>query len=129
MNWVVAPKAWSFVDVPVELPINKTRFSVTVFASISTSFKRGYAIDLKERTDYPGFLAHLQTIKYELRNPDIKPYIVLDGARAHHSLLAKDYLESNFIPLWLPPYSPQFQSIESLWWPIKSEVRKRLADH
>ena len=44
-------KAWSYKDVLVEVPINETRYSVTVSASIGNCLKDGYAVLLAKSTN------------------------------------------------------------------------------
>ena len=63
-----------------------------------------------------------------MRDLSCKPYLLLDGASAHHSKFAREYLEANFKPLFMPPYSPQFNSIEMMWPALKHRVRLKLIE-
>ena len=57
-----------------------------------------------------------------------KIYLVLDNARAHRSKVITEYCNSHFIELvYLPGYSPEFNSIEALWGVLKGRVKYRLA--
>lgn len=67
-------------------------------------------------------------MKHRLRDPSCKPYLLLDGASAHRGKLAREYLETNFKPLFMPPYSPQFNSIEMIWPALKHRVRLKLLE-
>ena len=55
--------------------------------------------------------------------------IVLDNHKAHHSdemqTLARNL---NFELLFLPPYTPQLNPIESLWSVVKGKLKKKLQE-
>ena len=59
---------------------------------------------------------------------DQKMHLVLDNHTAHKSILhgTKEYLEENFIVHWMPPGSPQLNSIETYWGVYKTKFRKLL---
>jgi len=53
---------------------------------------------------------------------------VLDNARAHIGQPVKTYCHFNHIELlFMPGYSPEFNSIEALWSVIKRRVKAKLA--
>ena len=37
-------------------------------------------------------------------------------------------IDNNIVPHFIPPYTPEFNSIEALWSWIKRDVKKRLVD-
>ena len=50
-------------------------------------------------------------------------YIVLDNARYHHSKAVKKFIENtNITFVWLPPYSPNLNLIERVWFLFKKSV-------
>lgn len=52
--------------------------------------------------------------------------IVMDNLRTHHSKEAvKIIKKAKMIPLFLPPYSPDFNPIEKMWSKIKSFLRMK----
>jgi transposase len=66
-------------------------------------------------------------IKKMLRNAktDKKILMVLDNARFHHAKINKEFLKSvrdRIKLLYLPPYSPDLNPIESLWKKTRRDV-------
>ena len=55
-----------------------------------------------------------------------KPILVLDNARAHLSDLVLPILNQYFEVKFMPAYSPQFNSIETLWAIVKRRFRVNL---
>ncbi|MFG1520144.1 MAG: transposase [Thermoplasmataceae archaeon] len=51
-------------------------------------------------------------------------HMVLDNVKYHHANLLKEFLESNsqIILEFLPPYSPELNSIERVWKIVKSKA-------
>ena len=53
--------------------------------------------------------------------------IVLDNAKAHKTLDAKTTAdELNLELMFMPPYAPEFNSIEALWSVIKRDFKQRV---
>ncbi len=53
--------------------------------------------------------------------------VVLDNARAHTTLDARNLAEElNIELMFMPPYSPEFNCIEALWSVIKRDFKKRV---
>jgi hypothetical protein len=54
----------------------------------------------------------------------------LDNHRAHHALTAKAEAAKQRIKLhFMPPYTPELNSIESLWSVIKRDFKRRMFDN
>jgi len=63
-----------------------------------------------------------ETLIPTLRLGDI---VVMDNMRSHHIKVVGELLRQNsMIPLYLPPYSPDLNSIEMMWSKMKSFLRK-----
>jgi len=72
----------------------------------------------------------LPLIRKSFVDPDEKIFLVLDNHPAHHT---KDVVELaknlNIELMFLPPYCPELNSIESLWGIIKRKVKKQLIEN
>jgi transposase len=56
-------------------------------------------------------------------------HLILDNHRAHHThLVQQTLIDHNIVPHFIPPYTPEFNSIEALWSWIKRDVKKRLVE-
>ncbi len=63
----------------------------------------------------------MRTIKKE--NPNAIIFIIIDNFPSHTSTLVKDVAEELSLELcFLPPYSPQLQPIEKIWYKGKRDV-------
>ena len=100
-------KAWQKGSQTVDIPINKTRFGVTVFGCIGTGLRRSQWM-LAKGTTGESFLQFLRQIVPQLHGRSgRRPRLVIDNASAHHAKVAKSFLGEHFDVMWLPPYSPQ----------------------
>ena len=104
-------RTWSYQGEACRIPVNASRYSKTCFASIGNCLNTGFCITLDQGTDAPSFKRHLVKLKQGLRDQEVKPYLVIDNARAHVAAELRDYLVENFVPLYLPAYSPEFNSV------------------
>ena len=58
--------------------------------------------------------------KFSLQNPTELKIIVLDNGAFHKAKRLK--IPSNTVLLFLPPYSPELNPAEKIWWAIKKEL-------
>ena len=55
-----------------------------------------------------------------------KLHLVLDNHSAHHTRIVRDAMSRlNIEPHYIPPYTPEFNSIEALWGVVKRDVKKK----
>jgi transposase len=83
---------------------------------------------LGESTNAEEFVEFLKLVTENLK-PEYqkrKPYLVIDNASAHTKSESKQAIADSFIPMNVPPYSCQFNSIEHLWAVLKHNIRKML---
>ena len=67
----------------------------------------------------------LRKVKANLKNKDQELVMVMDNHSAHKSKETLNYMESlNIKPLFMSPYSPELNSIESLWGVTKSRIKR-----
>jgi putative transposase len=76
-------------------------------------------------------IAYLQTLADEARTLNVFTIVVLDNASFHRAKAVKQHLSdwalSNLSLLFLPPYSPQLNLIESVWRNLKRFLSPRRA--
>ena len=123
-------KAWSYSDTPVETPVNSgSRLACSIYGTISNILPKACLQVCRNSTNGVDCLAYLKMLKLEVaKYTDQKLNLILDNHAAHKSILhgTKSFLEENFILHWLPPGSPQLNSIEIYWGTYKRKFRKLL---
>ena len=77
---------------------------------------------------YSGGTTNIRFQEYlkEVLIPSLKPgdYVVMDNLNAHHAKGVDALLRSaGAVPLYLPPYSPDFNPIEKMWSKVKGILR------
>ncbi len=76
-----------------------------------------------KKEDFKIFLEKLR-LKYE---SEITIVAISDNARIHKAQIIKEYCSQNKILLvYLPPYSPQLNPIETLWRLLKKKLASRV---
>ena len=128
-SYMYQERSWGIKGVSVEIPINTVRYSCTLIGSIGLCITGGFLLTKARSTNKEDVLEHLKTLKRNLRNKNSRPYIVLDNCTAHHSRDVVRYLEDHFKPLFMPSYSPFYNSVETLWSQIKRRIKHRLIDN
>lgn len=80
-------------------------------------------ISFAEKGNSSTFKKHLKKVIKSL--PDEKLIIVLDNVKYHHAKKLKPFLEQNRERLelmFLPPYSPDLNPIERVWWFMRKKI-------
>jgi len=75
------------------------------------------------------FVTFLEATRKKILNKRTKPWILLDNHGAHKSPTSKEIIGKYFKPLYIPSYSCQFNSIESLWGLFKKLFPSYVCDH
>ena len=79
-----------------------------------------------ESTNTPDFIRFLHQVKAacsERVGPTDLVYMVLDNASAHKGFKVRQVMSQlNIVPVFMPPYSPELNSIEFLWARMKRSI-------
>ena len=105
-------------------PLNKPK-GTTVLSAIRTN-------GIFAQASYQGGTTKEKFLQYvkESLTPDLHPedIVVMDNLSAHHAPQIADMIRQTGAQLlYLPPYSPDFNSIEKLWSKLKAYLRKSRA--
>ena len=115
-TWQIKTKSWSSKTDIVEHKRPSTRIGITVFGAIGNCLKNPVFRTAKStnKTDYIEFM---RLVKEQVRqiHHSQKPILLFDAHRAHTSLLAREEIPRMFVPLKIPVYSCEFNSIEKVW--------------
>lgn len=106
------------------------RHSTTIFGAIGSTLSEPYFMCAKStnQKDFRKFLKNLKTkVKPELAGRgNQKAIVATDNASSHKTVSSRKCFEQLFTPLFQPPHSCRFNSIEIIWGLAKQEVRKQL---
>ena len=128
--WLRPRKTWQDPSHPVQLVINKDRGkNVTVYGAIGDCLPGAFFKQAETTNQFStdDFIKQLRTHSgIPLASPI---HMILDNHRAHHThLVTQTLIDNNFVAHFIPPYTPEFNSIEALWSWIKRDVKKRLIE-
>jgi len=135
--WMRRRMTWSSHVKPVKFPLNKLRGKgVTVFGAIGECLPKA-VFTLAPTTNREHVMEFLKKLRSVMtpnpmapKNKKDRLVVVLDNHRAHVSEevvgLAR---QLNMELLFLPPYCPELNSIESLWSIVKGSIKTTLTDY
>ena len=115
-TWQIKTKSWSSKTDIVEHKRPSTRIGVTVFGAIGNCLKNPVFRTAKS-TKKHDYIEFMRLVKEQVRSihHNQKPILLFDAHRAHTSLLAREEIPRMFVPLKIPVYSCEFNSIEKVW--------------
>jgi transposase len=129
--WMRKSKTWMRYNEPIPVVLNKTRGeNVTVYGAIGVCLSKALFLQTKVTNEQAtiNFMKKLREHANKSMKPNEQIHLILDNHAAHHTIEMREVFENlNFIPHFMPPYSPQFNSIEALWGIIKRRVKDRMA--
>lgn len=94
----------------------------TTFGSVNIRTGQ-MVINFAEKGNYKSFRKHLKNILSTFSSAP-KIVLVLDNVRYHHAKRLKQFLENNkrLELIYLPPYSPDLNPIERVWWYMRKSI-------
>ena len=112
-------RSWSTRKDPNLHPRAKRRWNTTVYGTIGLPLgerNKYHYVKLGTSTERVQFLQYCKELKAKLpyRFQHEKPILVLDNHPAHRGA-ALEVLSKDFVVLYLPAYSCEFNSVEKLW--------------
>jgi transposase len=128
--WLRRSRTWMLPEHPVPLVLNQLRGeNVTVYGAIGACLP-GALFEQAAATNEACVLAFLTRLRaHANRRLDARTtlHLVLDNHSAHHTQRVQARLAQLQIePHFMPPYSPQFNSIEALWACVKRAFKQRV---
>jgi transposase len=121
--WLRKTHTWTYSERPVRIVLGQNRCSgITVFGAIGAHMDLP-AFSLETGTTGEAFGRFLKKIRVWM-DTDRKLYLVLDNAPAHRTQVNRDLAARLDIELlYMPPYTPELNSIEPLWSVIKRDFK------
>ena len=106
-SWMYQQRSWSLPDAPNNHQINTKRFVVTVYGAIGTCLKKP-VYHFGPSTNKDDFRTFIREVKRNLISPELKPFMLFDGATAHTARVSQALLKQLFEPLKNVPHSCGF---------------------
>jgi len=80
-------------------------------------------VNFAEKGNYQSFKRHLKKLLYTYRDKS-NIIVYLDNVRFHHAILLKSFLEKSprLEVRYLPPYSPDLNPVERVWWYMRKSI-------
>ena len=130
-TWITKSKTWTRRDFPIKIPLPKRVGGVTVYGAIGAAMREPvfHLANSTNKLEFANFMRKVNAVLYQsdpVTKRGWKPRIVYDGHSAHRALASVELMEKGFHLLPMPPYSPEFNSIERLWAKFKEMFRRRI---
>jgi transposase len=100
----------------------RNRERLTTFGSLNICSGQ-ITINFAQRGNYQSFKIHLKKLLRTYKNAG-KIILIVDNVRYHHAKLLKKFIQSNpkLEIMYLPPYSPNLNPIERVWWFMRKSI-------
>jgi len=96
----------------------------TLFGSVNP-ISGEVIVQKAEQGNAKSFKKYLKKVLNNYSYTDGKIHMILDNVRYHHAKILKPFLEKNKSKLeliFLPPYSPDLNPIERVWWYMRKKI-------
>lgn len=124
-NTAVVSYKWSEKGKqPIVIQKQSHRERLTLFGSVNPT--TGVVIVQKaEKGNAKNFKKYLKKVLYYYRTIKGKIHMILDNVRYHHAKALQPFLTKHKDKIelfFLPPYSPDFNPIERVWWYMRKKI-------
>ena len=125
--WMRRHSTYAGPGMSIKTPINsKLHQAITIYAAIGSMLGSTFHYTVGRTTNTADMLRFVNTLRqpdYHHSHASQRIFMVLDNARCHHSAIVLERMEElGITPLFMPPYSPEFNSIERVWATVKSNI-------
>jgi hypothetical protein len=114
------PYRWSLINKPLEIPSNRFAKRINVLGFLNTKTKHLFHTTTTNKIDTEFVIQHFDNFAKQIKKTTI---CILDNASIHTSKKFKEKIDEwkklGLHLLYLPPYSPELNSIEILWREMK----------
>jgi transposase len=126
-SWQKIDRTWFHRQKKFTVPRSSPRGSgFTLYRAIGRSLRHGRAFMIGTSMNNADTRAFFRLLAREKRDPDAKPFVVMDNHVSHRSQKTQPTIRRHFTPFRQPKYSCQFNSIETLWAKIKAQYNRRV---
>lgn len=107
---------------PVVVCKQRQRERQTTFGSLNIANGQ-ITVSFADKGNYQTFKKHLKKLLWVYREAQ-KIVLIVDNVRYHHAKLLKRFVEKNpkIEIMYLPPYSPELNPIERVWWYMRKSI-------
>jgi transposase len=122
-NTATLSATWSPIGKQPEIPCKqRERERVTGFGTINPVTGQ-LTVNFADKGNYRSFKRHLKKLLYTYRDKS-KIIVYMDNVRFHHAKLLKLFLQNHpqLEVRYLPPYSPDLNPVERVWWYMRKSI-------
>ena len=114
------PYRWSAIGTPAPIPAERFSKRINVLGFLNTHTKHLFHTTTTDKVSTDTVIKFFDDFSKQITKPTV---VILDNASVHTSKKFKEQIEkwgkSGLYLLYLPPYSPELNSIEILWREMK----------
>ncbi len=121
----IPKKEWSMNRDHIEIDMKDlNRSNVAILAGVSLEFGTDLVMTFPSSVDIPKFKTYIENLRNKFFFDDICIY--MDNLAVHRSNIIKERLDELSIAyIFNPPYSPEYNGIESVFSILKNDFKKK----